>query len=308
MSGHLKNPMMHSAPPSLPRSMLFVSGEKVERFAKAMAAGADLVCIDLEDAVHPARKQQARTDVLGWLKAHRPASGGAGPRVALRINGVRTADGLRDTLALIDSGVELDWLLVPKVENPADLQCLDAWAGASFSASAALLETALGIERAAAIAAAGGRLGALMLGGADLAVDLGAEFGWDGLRSARGRLVNAARAFGLQAWDVPHIDLARPDDLAAETRRVLALGFGCKTAIHPQQIAAIHAAFVPTPAESAWAEALIQALPADAATGAFIFQGRMVDAPVLRKARRIVELSADRPQPPTPRSNPWFKS
>ena len=139
-----------------------------------------------------------------------------------------------------------------------------------------------------------------MLGGADLAVDLGAEFGWDGLLSARGRLVNAARAFGLQAWDVPHIDLARPDDLAAETRRVLALGFGCKTAIHPQQIATIHAAFVPTPAESAWAEALIQALPAGDATGAFIFQGRMVDAPVLRKARRIVELSADRPQPPSP--------
>jgi citrate lyase beta subunit len=211
---------------------------------------------------------------------------------------VRTADGLRDTLALIDSGVQLDWLLVPKVESPTDTQCLDAWAGACFGASAALLETALGIERAAEIAKAGGRLGALMLGGADLAVDLGAEFGWDGLRSARGRLVNAARAFGLQAWDVPHIDLTRPDDLAAETRRVLALGFRLQdrdpSAADRRRSTP---AFVPTPAESAWAEALIQALPAGDATGAFIFQGRMVDAPVLRKARRIVELSADRRNP-----------
>ena len=75
-----------------------------------------------------------------------------------------------------------------------------------------------------------------MLGGADLAAELGAQFGWEGLLHARGRLVNAAKAAGLQAWDVPHIDLKRPEDLGEETRRILALGFGCKTAIHPQQI------------------------------------------------------------------------
>ena len=84
---------------------------------------------------------------------------------------------------------------------------------------------------------------------ADLAAELGAQFGWDGLLHARGRLVNAAKAAGLQAWDVPHIDLKRPDDLGDETRKILALGFGCKTAIHPQQISIIHAAFAPSPAE-----------------------------------------------------------
>ncbi len=279
--------------------MLFVSAEKVERFDKAMAAGADLVCIDLEDAVHPERKAAARRAVFDWLAARPAAIAPGGPGIALRINGVRTPEGLRDALALAESTVVLDWLLLPKVEDPADLQCVDGWAGERFRASVALVETARGIEHAAAIAAAGGRLGALMLGGADLAADLGAEFGWDGLLSARGRLVNAARAHGLQAWDVPHIDLARPDDLAAETRRVLALGYGCKTAIHPQQIATIHAAFAPSATEVEWARALVAALPAGGgdhdATGAFLFQGRMVDAPVLRKARRIVALAAQKP-------------
>ena len=107
----------------------------------------------------------------------------------------------------------------------------------------------------------------------------------------RGRLVNAAKAAGLQAWDVPHIDLGRPDDLSEETRKVLALGFSCKTAIHPQQIPIIHAALAPSPDELAWAKALLQAIPDGPTEGAFIFEGRMVDAPVLRKARRIVELS-----------------
>jgi citrate lyase beta subunit len=269
--------------------MLFVSGEKAERFPKAMAAGADVVCIDLEDAVHPDRKQAARETVLGWLKANKPSEGGAA--VAVRINGLRTVEGLRDVLALLDSGVRLDWLLVPKVEDAADLQALNAWAGDRFDRLVSLIETPRGIENALQIAYAGGKLAALMLGGADLSAELGADFGWDGLLYARGRLVNAAKAAGLQAWDVPHIDLKRLADLADETRKALALGFNCKTAIHPQQIATIHDAFAPSAAELEWAQRLLKAIPEGASTEAIIFEGRMVDAPVLRKARRIVELA-----------------
>jgi citrate lyase beta subunit len=262
--------------------MLFVSGEKPVRFAKAAASGADLVCIDLEDAVHPERKAAAREAALAWLKAN----GTTG--IALRINGLRTLEGLRDVLALSDAGLQLEWLLLPKVEAAADLQALQGWIGPRIERIAALIETPRGIENMTAIADAGGALAALMLGGADLSAELGCEFGWDGLLAARGRLVNAAKAAGLQAWDVPHIDLADSDGLAEETRRVLALGFDCKSAIHPQQLATIHGAFAPTPAEHAWAEALLQAVPGEI-RGAFIFQGRMVDAPVLRKARRIAD-------------------
>jgi len=276
-------------PSRQPRSMLFVSGEKVERFAKAMAAGADLVCIDLEDAVHPDRKAEARSQVLGWLKgASRPADACG---VALRINGLRTLEGIRDALALVESGVAVDWLLLPKTEHATDVQAIESWCGAQIGAITALVETPLGIENLASIARAGGKLGALMLGGADLSAELDAQFNWEGLLSARGRLVNAAKSAGLQAWDVPNVDLSSDEGLATETRKALALGFGCKTAIHPQQIKTIHAAFTPTQAEIEWATVLLQAVPEGQGSGAFLFQGKMVDAPLLKKARRIAELA-----------------
>ena len=276
-------------PSRQPRSMLFVSGEKVERFAKAMAAGADLVCIDLEDAVHPDRKAEARSQVLGWLKgASRPADACG---VALRINGLRTLEGIRDALALVESGVAVDWLLLPKTEHATDVQAIESWCGAQIGAITALVETPLGIENLASIARAGGKLSALMLGGADLSAELDAQFNWEGLLSARGRLVNAAKSAGLQAWDVPNVDLSSDEGLATETRKALALGFGCKTAIHPQQIKTIHAAFTPTEAEIEWATVLLQAVPEGQGSGAFLFQGKMVDAPLLKKARRIAELA-----------------
>lgn len=286
-----------------PRSMLFVSGEKPERFAKALAAGADMVCIDLEDAVHPARKNDARQAVFEFAARRvRHVSDAEGTRLAVRLNGLRTREGLADAAALIACGGRFDAVLLPKVEFAEDLSMFHAWAGETFDALVALIETPLGIEQAAAMAAAVHRgapkLSALMLGGADLAAELGADFGWDGLLSARSRLVNAARSAGLAAWDVPHLDLDDLPALAAETIAVARMGFGCKTAIHPRQIDTIHAAFAPQPAELQWAHALLEAHAArDAspeAAGAFLFGGKMVDAPVLRKARRIAGLASRR--------------
>lgn len=278
-----------------PRSMLFVSGEKPERFPKALAAGADLVCIDLEDAVAPALKSQARSDVLGFL-AQLPAERPCG--VALRINAVSTREGLADVTALLESGLQLDMLVVPKVEAPQELALLHAWLGEQIGGMAAIVETPLGIEQAPALASLAHTraptLQALMLGGADLSVELGAEFGWDGLLSARGRLVNAARTAGLQCWDVPHLDLSDLPDLALETRRVAAMGFGCKAAIHPSQVPVIHEALRPPAAEVAWARQLMEAVEARGpAPGAFLFQGRMVDAPVLAKARRTLQRASN---------------
>jgi citrate lyase beta subunit len=275
-----------------PRSMLFVSGEKAERFAKAFAAGADLVCIDLEDAVHPERKAEARAQVLAWFAANPSLPG----RRALRINGLRTLQGLRDLVALAESGLPLDALLLPKTEAAADIETVHAVVGRQLGGIVALVETPQGIEDAATIARA--PLAALMLGGADLSAELGAAFDARGLAWARGRLVNAAKASGRQAWDVPNVELGNPAALAEETRAVLAMGYDCKTAIHPQQLATIHEAFRPTPAELDWAQSLLAAVPAldkggdGINVGAFLFNGRMVDAPLLKKARRIAERAA----------------
>ena len=276
------------------RSMLFVSGETPERFPKALAAGADLVCIDLEDAVAGDRKQQARQDALAFASAHR-----AEP-LALRINGLRTREGLADVLALIESQVCLDAVILPKVESVDEVALFQAWATGRFKQIVALIESPLGLERAAQIARAALHeapgLGALMLGGADLSAELQASFDWDGLRHARGCLVTAARASGLQAWDVPYIDLADPEALADESRRVLRLGFDCKTAIHPSQIPVIHRAFAPSDAETRWANALLaQVEQRGQSAGAFLFEGRMVDPPVLAKARQIAKRASFNP-------------
>lgn len=175
--------------------MLFVSGEKTERFPKAMAAGADVVCVDLEDAVHVERKQVAREQVFSWLSKKQVSEGLA---IALRINGVGTLEGLRDVLALDESGVHLDWLLVPKVEDAADLRALHSWIGHRYQRLTALIETPRGVENALSIAHAGGKLAALMLGGADLAAELGAQFGWD--RSGAARRSQRRNAQSPGAW------------------------------------------------------------------------------------------------------------
>jgi citrate lyase beta subunit len=271
---------MSLAPGDPPRSMLFVSGENPARFSKAMQSVADLVCIDLEDAVEPGRKSEARHDVLSWLQSPdlpvadiaaiaNPTMSSFPGRTALRVNGLHTEEGFRDLHALLDSGIYLDWLLMPKVEDPTELRCVSSWLGGRVGRIAALIETPRGISRMEAIAQAGGALGALMLGGADLATEN-----------------------GLQAWDVPHVNLDDLADLGNETRRALALGFDCKSAIHPKQLEAIHAAHQPSASDLEWARLVNEAVPSGQMSGAFLFRGKMVDAPLLRKARHILSRAA----------------
>jgi citrate lyase beta subunit len=255
-----------------------------------MATAADVVCIDLEDAVHPERKDAARAAAIAYAHDHARA-GTQGPRLALRINAGKTLTGLRDILAIADSGVRFDVLLLPKAESAQELVAVHEWLPDAFGELVALIETPLGVERANEIAAAvrhgAPRLAALMLGGADLSMELGARFDWDALYSARGRLVNAARSWGLQAWDVPFIDVADQDALVQETRRVLGLGFDCKAAIHPTQIAPMHAAFKPAPSELGWAQRVMTA--AANGKGAFLLEGKLVDAPILKRAERTLQ-------------------
>jgi len=276
--------------PHPPRTLLFVSAERPDRFDKAMAAGADVVCIDLEDAVHPDRKDAARIAAVAYAQ-QRPQSDDDTPRLALRVNPVRSLTGLRDVLAIAEAGAQVDMLLLPKVESAQELVTLHDWLPNVFSSLVALVETPLGVENAHAIAAAvrngAPRLTALMLGGADLSMELGARFDWDGLFSARGRLLNAARSCGLQAWDVPFIDVGDEAGLEQETRRVLGLGFDCKAAIHPSQVAPMHAVFRPEKADVEWARGVLAA--AAGGNGAFLYQGKLVDAPLLKRAERILQ-------------------
>lgn len=281
-----------------PRSMLFVSAEKPDRFAKALASGADMVCIDLEDAVHADNKSIARQAVVEFTASEQASRPGV--LLSVRINALQTVDGLRDVHALIDANCRVDAVVLPKVEAHAQIALAQAWLNQRCDYLVALLESPLGIEQASVIAAGhqramGPELAALMLGGADLAAELGATFEWASLLSARARLVNAAKAAGIQAWDVPHLSLDEPDAVEQETHAVRAMGFNCKSAIHPKQLASIHRAFESSATELAWAHGVLNAAAqltsgenGSQAVGAFRYEGKMIDEPILRRARQML--------------------
>lgn len=259
-------------------SMLFVPGNRPERYAKALATGAGVVCVDLEDAVPDEAKRSARDSALAAL-GHE--------RLGLRVNGVTTRAGLEDLLALADAGRDPAILFVPKVESPAELGVVRGVLGDAV-ALVPLIETVKGLRAAHDIAAAPGVAG-LMFGGGDFAGELGIVLAWEPVLTARQLLVMAASGAGLPVIDVPYLALDDLVGLEAETRRAKAMGFDCKAAIHPGQIDTINAVFRPTPAELAEAEAATQAF-AKSGGAAVRFEGRMLEEPVMRRYRRMLAM------------------
>lgn len=260
-------------------SLLFVPGSRPDRFEKALASGADAVCIDLEDGVADAAKAQARAAALAALAQRTP-------RLCLRINGLRTRTGLEDLVALACSGCRPELLLVPKVESAADVEIVAAVAPGIGIVP--LIETPRGLAAAAAIAAAAG-IAAMMFGGGDLAAELGVRVEWEALRTARGLFILACARSGIVAIDVPHLVLEDPVGLAKEAAAAKELGFTAKAAIHPAQIAPIHAALRPTADEIAEAREAQRAFAA-AGGGALRFNGRLLDEPIMRRYRRVLAM------------------
>ena len=264
------------------RSWLFTPATRPDRFARAGEAGADVLIIDLEDAVAPGDKDRARAAALAHLDAGR----GTAPIQALRVNGLRTRAGLDDLRLLLESRTGPDAVILPKVETPDEPRLVDAWLAEAGSPAAlvALVESARGVEAAPEIARSTPRLSALMFGAADLAADLGAPAAWEPLLYARSRVVAAAATAGLDAIDAPYFDLKDQAGLEAELRAAVALGFAAKAAIHPGQVAAINAALTPSAAAVAEAREIL----AQNEAGVGVVGGRMVDEAVARHARRIL--------------------
>ncbi|HEV7266211.1 MAG TPA: aldolase/citrate lyase family protein [Falsiroseomonas sp.] len=266
---------------ALARSILFVPGHRPDRFAKALATGADAVVIDLEDAVPPGEKAAARQAVLA-----RPAAP-AGVALGVRMNPLPSPEGIADLAALIAAAAP-DFLLLPKVEAAEELRIVRrAFAAAPRPPQlVALIESAEGLAHAGAIAAEPGCV-ALAFGGVDLAADLGCAVAWEPLLAHRAALVAAAARAGRGVVDVPFLALEDEAGLAEETRRVQALGFTAKLAIHPRQVATIQSVLTPTAEEVARARRVVAAME-DAAGGVCVVDGKMVDLPVLRAARRVL--------------------
>jgi citrate lyase beta subunit len=262
------------------QSLLFVPGNRPERFAKALASGADCVCIDLEDAVPAAEKASARDAAIAAAKDDK--------RLAIRINAVSTRAGLADLLALADAPSRPALLLIPMVEAAAEIAIVRSVLADPIMELIPLIETVAGLNNAAAIAAET-CVSALMLGGADLSAQLGVTLSWEPLLVARSQLVMAATSAGKRAIDVPFIHMDDEAGLIEESARAKALGFSAKAAIHPAQISPIHSVFRPTADEIAEAE---EAETAFAAAGgaAVRFKGKMLEAPIMARYRQILAL------------------
>lgn len=269
------------------RSLLFTPGDRPERFGKAVLSGADAVILDWEDGVAPAAREQAREATLAFL-----AAGGHAVPVGLRINRLHTRDGLLDLLALLNGAALPAFLALPKVESAAEVGIVRAQLSARGAVPplVAFIESAAGLERASDIAACRDMV-ALAFGGVDFAADIGAPCEWEAMAFARGRLVQAAAMARIGVWDVPFLATQDAAGLEAETRRVGALGFTGKLAIHPAQAAAIHRAFAPAAEKVEQARQIVAADQA-AAGGPCIVAGKLVDAPVVKMARLILERHA----------------
>ena len=266
------------------RSLLFVPGNRPERFAKAGASGADVACIDLEDAVPPPDRVAARTAVIAFLRAQP-----SGHHYGVRISRLAAADGLRDALTLHEAQAAPAFVMLAKTESAEQLVLLSQWL--PNTPLIALIESARGLAAASAIASANAPLHALMFGGADFAAELGAELAWEPMLHARSTLAAAAASANLACLDVPWLDVADAAGAEAETRHVAALGFTGKALIHPSQVAPVHAGLMPS------AEALARARRVVAASGendaAVLVDGRLVDRPVVLAAQRTLRRAGE---------------
>jgi (S)-citramalyl-CoA lyase len=264
------------------RSWLFTPATRLERFAKASQAGADVAILDLEDAVASGDKVRARATALDYLAENSPDRA----LHALRINGLDRRAGISDMEALLGSSAVPDFLVLPKTETIGHLQILDRLLSSAGKGTRliGLIESARGLAAVDAIAAATPRLVGLMFGAADMAADLAAATAWEPLLVARSRLVAACALGGVLAIDAPFFNMHDEAGLKQEVAAAVALGFGAKAAIHPAQIGAINAALTPTVGAIEKARSIL----AENAKGVGTIDGQMIDEAIARKARRIL--------------------
>ena len=269
------------------RSLLFVPGDRPDRMEKALGLGADALILDLEDSVAASRKGEARAAVAEFLgRRERPMP------LLVRINPIDGPYASDDLAALRD--VHPDGLVLPKAEGAATVRALSSWTGAPIlpiatETPAALFE--LGSYREVA-----DRLLGLTWGAEDLPAAIGATTARevDGRYTAPIETVRSLALFAAHAARVPAIETVYPDfrdldGLAAYAARGARDGFTGMMAIHPDQIAVINRAFTPTDAEIASARAIVQAFAAHPDAGVLAVDGKMVDAPHLAQARRLLE-------------------
>lgn len=277
------NPKWRKSVRSL-KSWLFTPGTKADHFEKAAQVGADALIIDLEDAVAPSAKKEARGTALHYLESL--ASDHPLP-CALRINAPITSVGLEDLYFVLSSSAQPDYIVLPKCDSTAEIRFVSTLlreAGKSTEVIA-LIETAKAVAALGEMTSAEIKPAALLFGAADMAADLGAETAWEPLLWTRSRIVQSAAAAGIAIVDSPYFDIKDAKGLKQETKASADLGFHAKCAIHPAQVGVINEVLTPTAEEIAKARQILIVNR----QGVGSVDHQMVDEAVARKARLVLE-------------------
>ena len=276
------------------RSLLFVPGDRSERFAKAAVSGADALILDLEDSVAPSQKAEARAHVAAALAA-RPAGG---PALFVRVNPLDSALIAADLAALAKRLP--DGIVLPKAEGGASVIDLTGRLPGDYRVLPVATETPAAVFQLGSFGVAADRLAGLTWGAEDLPAAIGAASAReaDGSYTDPYRMVRALALFGAHAAGVPAIETVYPDfrdldGLAAYAARGRRDGFTGMMAIHPTQVPVINRAFTPSDAELAQARAIVALFAANPKAGALQLDGRMVDAPHLKAAQRLLAAAGE---------------
>ena len=281
------------------RSMLFIPGNTPNLVVNSPYLGADAIIFDLEDAVSPGEKDAARILVRNTLRYLDLG----GQETIVRINAIDTDYWQKDVEEMVAQGPDL--LMLPKSSRPEDVRTVDeAITRAEERAGARrrirlmpLIETALGVENAYAVATASPRVAALFLGAEDLTADLRCKRTKEGreIEYARTRLVTAARAADIDVYDTPFTDVNDDEGAWRDAETARALGFTGKASISPRHIQAINTVFSPSQEEVDYAYEVMEAIrmAKEQGRGAIALRGKMIDAPIVARARRTLEMARE---------------
>ena len=271
------------------RSFIFTPGLKPEMYPKALKSGTDMVCIELEDGIAPQDKEIARNLAL---KLFQEKQENDGVERILRINSLREKFGIEDVQAILSTKNPPPALMIPKVKKPDEIVILDNLLSEKghHCRIHVIIETNEGLENAYQIANCSNRIDALFFGGVDMSAELRCENKWEPLLYARSRIVHAAASAGIDAIDVPYLDLEDLEGMRKEAIFAKELGFSGKGSIHPKQIPILNDVFTPSELSIKKAQKIVSVFE-KANTGLVVIDGKLIEKPVLREMYRILSIA-----------------
>ena len=282
---------MNSDKISVRRSFIFTPGLNPDMFPKAIASGADMVCIELEDGIAIKDKDEARKNTIEALKTLEVKSG---VELVVRVNCQRTKFGLLDLEAFISSKLKVKAIMLPKVKTPDEIKFIDDLLNdCNLDTDLhVIMETNEALQNIYDIAHSSKRIVALYFGGVDMAAELRVPNSYKNLLYARSKLVHAGASVGIDVIDVPYLDLEDMDGMKKEAELVRDLGFTGKGSIHPKQINILNEIFTPSKEEISKAKKIVDQF-SESDTGLVVIDGKLIEKPVLREMQRKI-LIADK--------------